>query len=205
MEVWKKCKIQKNNNKEGRIQMTLEEFRNLKIGDEIVFKDDVYVLHAIKNDIYTSMRYVRKNDNCELDFVLSTVPNLVSLKFKYCTLALIHFDNLNISLNKSEKEKIQDQIKILQDKLKELEKNDVENVIKTLIPGDFIEVYYKDPSETNPYIYEVRCIDNPRIGIYSYNIDQTWSIISDRISKIIVRKDIKEAHEKFLSLVRSNP
>lgn len=186
--------------------MTLDEFRNLKIGDEIVFKDgDVYKLDKIYTDSVLKMSFIRVGNAQKLIFLIQPISRYVTMHLNGINMTNIFFDSLNISLNKSEKEKIQDQIKILQDKLKELEKNDVENVIKTLVPGDFIEVYYKDPTETNPYIYEVLYINNSKIGIYSYKIENSWPIVINSISKIIVRKDIKEAYEKFLSLIRSNP
>lgn len=184
--------------------MTLDEFRNLKVGDEIVYRDVVYKCNVVKD----KMRGFEEDDVGFLSMSLPLPQNTVLIYHYIKAENLLRTSSeklVNISLNKPEKERIQDQIKILQDKLKELEKNDVENVIKTLVPGDFIEVYYKDPTETNPYIYEVLYINNSKIGIYSYKIESSWPIVINSISKIIVRKDIKEAYEKFLSLIRSNP
>lgn len=184
--------------------MTLEEFRNLKVGDEIVFENnDVYKLVEFGNS--REMIFAKLDDKRELIFRTTEFSSFVSICFGNGRPTFTPFISLNISLNIPEKEKIQNQIKLLQDKLKELEKNDVENIIKTLVPGDFIEVYYKEPNDSKPYIYEVQYLNNSKIGIYSYESEDAWPIVVNSISKIIVRKDIKEAHEKFLSLVRSIP
>lgn len=184
--------------------MTLEEFRNLKVGDEIVFENnDVYKLVEFGNS--REMIFVKLDDKRELIFRTTEFSSFVSICFGNGRPTFTPFISLNISLNIPEKEKIQNQIKLLQDKLKELEKNDVENIIKTLVPGDFIEVYYKEPNDSKPYIYEFDSFDGKFMVMCSHEIKENWTCVPNRISKIIVRKDIKEAHEKFLSLVRSIP
>lgn len=184
--------------------MTLDEFRNLKVGDEIVYRDVVYKCNVVKD----KMRGFEEDDVGILSMSLPLSQPVVMVYHYIKAENILRTSSMkleNISLNIPEKEKIQNQIKLLQDKLKELEKNDVENVVKTLVPGDFIEVYYKELNDQKPYIYEVRYLDNSKIGIYSYKIENSWPIVINSISKIIVRKDIKEAYEKFLSLIRSNP
>lgn len=83
---------------------------------------------------------------------------------------------------------------------------DIETIAKTLIDGDFVEIYWKESPEI-PRFFKVFGITKTQIGYY-------WDIYSDGhsdyyipfndISRLIIRKDLKEAYEKFRSLLTPN-
>lgn len=186
--------------------MTLEEFKNLKVGDEIVFKNISFKInrHGNYQDITTldatsvDSEYVYiAHDTMSANISGCLVVGFHKILFKES------LNSIGLATKKSEKELIQEQIKTLQDKLIEIEKNDVENVIKNLVSGQFIEVTYKDSFDPSPYIYRFDNIYNKNLTIYSYKLGQSWQISTHTISKIIVRNDITEAYNKFISFVKS--
>lgn len=197
--------------------MTLEQFKSLKIGDKIKFENgDVYTLTLHKRN--DEFRHYEPNEVIYPDghyFTFGEILILVSFKNNsdYITITknginsiipyfsfltnIIHIENHN-----SKKEQIEEQIKTLQDKLKEIEKNEVLKIAKTLNDGDFVEIVWHDGRSA---FLKVFGITETQIGQYfDFNSDTKldWYIPFNSISKLIIRKDIKEAHEKLTSLLK---
>lgn len=193
--------------------MTFEEFKNLEIGEYIKFNGGVWFLNIKENPTCSylpgrqSFGFLPINkhytDKMSISWCNGSTDSITMHRSGNNVFGCFHQFNIQKHTNKSEKEQIEEQIQTLQDKLKEIEKNDVENVIKNLITGQFIEVTYKDSFDPSPYIYRFDNIYNKNLTIYSYKLGQTWGINPETISKIIVRNDITEAYDKFQSLLRS--
>lgn len=86
-----------------------------------------------------------------------------------------------------------------------LDKSEVEKIAKTLIDGDFVEIVWEDGRSV---FYKVFGITETQIGKYfDFDCDtkSDWYIPFNTISKLIIRKDIKEAHEKLTSLLKPTP
>lgn len=182
--------------------MTLGEFKNLKVGEEIVFgngnvgKIISYVYK--KPNIFSNMSgyNISLNDK-NITITFSDDSNYITL-YQDGTNVCCPFESFKLSLpHKSEKEQIEEQIKTLQDKLKEIETNDVKAIAKTLEDGDFIEIVWHDGRSV---IHKVFGITDTQIGHYNnLHVDtkSDWYIPFKEISKLFIRKDIKEAYEKF--------
>lgn len=181
--------------------MTLEEFKNLKIGDEIVFKNITFKInkHSVYQDITTLDATSFKGEYVYIahDRLNTFVTGVVVINSSK-SIFNEFLTQFNISKNdKSEKEQIEEQIKTLQDKLKEIEQNDVVAIAKTLVDGDFIEIVWHDGRSV---IHKVFGITEKQIGHYFdffCDTKSNWYIPFREISKLFIRKDIKEAYEKF--------
>lgn len=192
--------------------MTFEEFKNLEIGEYIKFNGSVWFLNIQENPTCSylpgrqSFGFLPINnpytDKMSISWCNGSTDSITMHRSGNNVFGCFHQFNIQKHTNKSEKEQIEEQIKTLQDKLKEIEKNDVENVIKNLISGQFIEVTYKGIDKL-PYIYQFLEINGKDLEIYSHKISQRGTIKTNEISKIIVRNDITEAYDKFQSLLRS--
>lgn len=187
--------------------MTLEEFKNLKVGDEIVFKSVLFKINGHTNYQDITTINATSISGSSVYIVHDRISLSISGIFVFEQTKILYKEpltSISICLNtKSEKELIQEQIKTLQDKLIEIEKNDVENVIKNLVIGQFVEVTHKDFSKT--YIYEFRNVNSTNLTLYNHSSGKLWEISKQHISKIIVRNDITEAYDKFQSLLKTIP